>query len=79
MTCRDDDDAIMRALIIRLRATVSLGATMREAQDRYFRSRSRDNLAEAKSAERIFDNAARALLSDPELSRLAGKPERHDV
>jgi len=46
---------------------------------RYFRSRSRANLVEAKRAERIFDNAARALLSDPELSRLAGKPERHDV
>lgn len=44
-------------------AVVRFGVAMRAAQRAYFKTRTIDNLAKSKQAEKAFDDAAAALLA----------------
>ncbi len=58
--------AVMPAAeLVALREAVALGTAARQAQSRYFRDRSRDNLIASKEAERRFDQAAAAIAAAP--------------
>lgn len=64
--CRDTAD-MLRALLAeaeRLRAALSLGIHMREAQVTYFKTRSQDALIAAKALEKEFLDRSRALLTE---------------
>jgi hypothetical protein len=57
------------------RQLAQLGERMRAAQQKYFRTRSADDLAESKRLERLFDVAVHDTLRQPTLFDRTFRPE----
>lgn len=59
------DEALIR--VTRFAAVVALGVQMRDCQKLYFRVRSQERLIASKLAEKAFDDAAAALVTEADL------------
>ncbi len=72
---RAEEVETLHAIADRLARTLRLGVAAREAQRRYFKDRSRENLIASKLAESAFDKAAAAILAERFVGTLDQAPE----
>lgn len=72
---RAEEVETLHTIADRLARALRPGVAAREAQRRYFKDRSRDNLIASKLAEGAFDQAAAAILADFFVGTFGQAPE----